>query len=89
MLFMLEAENLMHKMLTLCLADAGFSHNYENDGTLFSDQVVQSMRLNIFGAVRCVSTKGASLHLCNYIEGELFVDGRLNSCPSIPLMIPA
>ena len=43
----------------------------------------------IFGAVTCVATKGTSLHLCNHMGAELFVDGRLNSCPSNPFMIPA
>ena len=65
------------------------SHLCKNDGTLFADQVVQSMRLYFFGAVTCVATKGTSLHLCNKMEAELFVDGRLNSCPSNPFMIPA
>ena len=31
----------------------------------------------------------ASLHLCNSMGAELFVDGRLNSCPSNPFMTPA
>ena len=92
-LFMLEADIFLRKMLTLgggLLADAGLSHVFENGGTLFADQVVQSMRLhNIFGAVTCVATKGTSLYLCNCMGAELFVDGRLNSCPSNPFMIPA
>ena len=53
-------------------ADNGLSYIYENDGTLFADQLVQSMRLNFFGAVTCVATKGTSLHSCNYIGAELF-----------------
>ena len=36
-----------------------------------------------------MATKGTSLHLFNYMGAELFVDGRLNSCPSNPFMIPA
>ena len=36
-----------------------------------------------------MATKGTSLHLCNYMGAELFVDGRLNSCPSNPFMITA
>ena len=46
---MLEAENFLHKMLTPgggLHADAGMNHIHENDGTLFADQVVQSMLLN-------------------------------------------
>ena len=70
-------------------ADPGLSHIYENDGTLFADQVVQPMRLHFFRAVTCVPTKATSLHLCNYMEAEVFVDGCLNSCPSNPFMIPA
>ena len=81
-LFLLEAEIFLHKMLTPgggLHADAGLSHISENDGTLSADQVVQSMRLNFFGAVACVATKGASLHLCNNMGAELVADGRLNS----------
>ena len=36
-----------------------------------------------------MATKEASLHLCNYMGTELFVDVRLNSCPSYPFMITA
>ena len=36
-----------------------------------------------------MATKGTSLHLCNYMGVELFVDGRLNSCPRNPFMISA
>ena len=36
-----------------------------------------------------MATKGTSLHPCNYMEAELLVDGRLNSCPNNPFMIPA
>ena len=45
---MLVAEIILHTMLTLGggpHADAGLSHIHENDGTLFADHVVQSMRL--------------------------------------------
>ena len=91
-LFTLEAEIFLHKMLTPgggLHAGAGLSHTYENDGALFADQVVQPPRLNFFGAVTCVAAGETSLHLCNYIGAELFVDGRMNSCPSNPFMIPA
>ena len=48
-----------------------------------------AMRLKFFGAVTCVATKGTSLHFCNHRGAELFVDGRLNSCPSNPFTILA
>ena len=44
---------------------------------------------SFFGTVTCVATKETSLHLCNNMGAELFVDGRLNSCPSNLVMIPA
>ena len=36
-----------------------------------------------------MATKETSLHLRNYVGAEWFVEGRLNSCPSNPFMIPA
>ena len=33
--------------------------------------------------------EGDKLAPVNYMGAELFVDGRLNSCPSNPFMIPA
>ena len=80
-LFMLEAETLLHKMFTPgggLHADARLSLTFmKNDGTLFADQVVQSMRLNFFGTVVCVRKTG--LHLFNYREGSCSSTVRLNS----------
>ena len=33
--------------------------------------------------------EGDKLAPCNHMGAELFVDGRLNSCPSNPFLIPA
>ena len=88
-LSMLEAVIFLHKMLTLGGGlDADLSH-FLGKRRHFADHVVQSVRLNFFGAVMFVATKGTSLHLCNCMGAELFVDGRLDSCPSNPFMIPA
>ena len=62
-LFMLEAEMFLHKMLTpgFCLhADADLSHIFENDGTLFADQVVQSIR-HIFRSRHVCDDEGDKL----------------------------
>ena len=59
--FMLEAEFFLHKMLTPgggLHADAGLSQIDENDGTLFADQVAQSMRLNFSGQSRVWRRRG-------------------------------
>ena len=44
-------------------ADAGLSHIFENDGTLFADQVVHSMRLNFFRSSHVRGDEGNKLAL--------------------------
>ena len=70
-------------------ADVGLSHICENDGTLFADQVVQCMRLIFSERLRVWRQRRQALHLCNYMEAEVFVDGRLYVCHRNPFIIHA
>ena len=84
---MLEAENFFHKMLTP--GGGGFSHIHENDGTLFADQVGPIHVTPFFRNSHVCGDEGDKMHQCNYMEAELFVDGRLNSCTSNPFLVTA